>query len=49
MINQTRVELKRQVLIKQDMEDANSRIYSYMHDMLGPEFMQLFDDNDGNV
>lgn len=48
-INQTRVELKRQVLIKQDMEDANSRIYSYMHDMLGPEFMQLFDDNDGNV
>lgn len=48
-IEQTRVELKKQVLVKQDMEEANSKIYSYMHDMFGPEFMQIFDDNDGNV
>lgn len=47
-IEQTRIELKRQVLVKQDKEEENAKIYSYMHDMLGPEFMQIFDDNYGN-
>lgn len=48
-IDRTRVELKRQVLIKQDKQEANQKIYSYLHDILGPEFMEIFDSNDGNV
>lgn len=48
-IDRTRVELKRQVLIKQDKQEANDRIYTYLHDMFGPEFMELFDNIDGTV
>lgn len=45
-IDRTRVELKRQVLIKQDKEEANQKIYTYLHDMFGPRFMEYFDRND---
>ncbi len=38
-----REELKRQILIKQDLETKNSLIYTYMHDILGAEIMELFD------
>lgn len=38
-----REELKRQILIKQDLEAKNSLIYTYMHDILGAEIMELFD------
>lgn len=48
-IDRTRVELKRQVLIKQEKQDTNQKIYSYLHDILGPEYMEMFDRNDGNV
>lgn len=48
-IDRTRIELKRQVLIKQDKQESNQKIYSYLHDILGPEFMEIFDRNDGNV
>ena len=48
-LDRTRIELKRQVLIKQDKEEANQKIYTYLHDMFGPEFMEIFDRNDGNV
>lgn len=38
-----REELKRKILVKQDLETKNSMIYTYMHDILGPEMMEHFD------
>lgn len=38
-----REELKNKILIKQDLETKNSLIYTYMHDILGAEIMELFD------
>ncbi len=38
-----REELKTKILLKQDMETRNSLIYTYMHDILGAEIMELFD------
>lgn len=42
-INEMRIELKKKILIKQDKETKNTEIYSYMHDLLGPEMMEVFD------
>lgn len=42
-INNTREELKNKILIKQDLETRNSLIYTYMHDVLGPEIMEMVD------
>lgn len=42
-IDKTRIELKKNVIIKQEKEETNANIYAYMHDMLGPEFMEIFD------
>ncbi len=38
-----REELTHRILLKQDLETKNSMIYSYMHDILGAELMELFD------
>lgn len=38
-INATRVKLKKNILIRQDKEEANNRMYSSMHDILGPDVM----------
>ncbi|MDF2611254.1 MAG: hypothetical protein K0R92_2728 [Lachnospiraceae bacterium] len=38
-----REELKDKILIKQDLEAKNAMIYTYMHDILGAEMMELFD------
>lgn len=38
-----REELKRKILLKQDLEEKNTKIYSYMHDILGAELMEVFD------
>ncbi len=38
-----REELKVKILIKQELEEKNSMIYTYMHDILGAELMELFD------
>lgn len=43
-IIKVREELKQNILIKQDLEVKNNSIYSYMHDMLGAEVMQMFDE-----
>lgn len=40
-----REELKERILDKQNMEMKNTAIYSYMHDMLGPELLQELDEN----
>lgn len=42
-IDKTRIQLKRNVVIKQDKTDENNNIYGYMHDMLGHEVMEIFD------
>ena len=42
-INATRVKLKKNILIKQDKEEVNNRMYSAMHDILGPDVMKELD------
>lgn len=42
-IEDTRIQLKKNIIIKQDKEIQNTSIYSYMHDILGPEIVDLFD------
>lgn len=43
-IDETRIKLKKRILIKQDKETKNAQIYSYLHDLLGPEVMEVFDE-----
>lgn len=42
-INATRIKLKKNILIKQDKETYNDKMYSTMHDILGPELMGVLD------
>lgn len=43
-IDETRDKLKKRVLIRQDKETQNTEIYTYLHDLLGPEVMEVFDE-----
>ncbi len=43
-VAKVREELKDKILEKQDMEMKSTAIYSYMHDMLGPELLQDLDE-----
>lgn len=42
-ITETRIELKKNIVKKQEKEIRNIEIYSYMHDIFGPEVIDLFD------
>lgn len=42
-IDEFRVELKKNVVRKQDKEIANHRLYSYMHDIFGTDVIDIFD------
>ncbi|MCR5753934.1 MAG: hypothetical protein K6G30_03835 [Acetatifactor sp.] len=42
-VAEIRVELKKKLIRKQEMEQKNHEIYSYMHDIFGAEVMNLFD------
>ena len=42
-LNKTRVELKKQVVRKQESETENFNLYSYMHDIFGSEVLEIFD------
>lgn len=42
-ITQTRVELKKKLLKKQESEIENHSLYSYMHDIFGAEVLEIFD------
>lgn len=42
-IEEFRIELKKQVVRKQEKEMANHRLYSYMHDIFGTEVIDIFD------
>ena len=42
-ISEIRVELKKRLVKKQEMELRNHAIYSYMHDVFGAEVIDIFD------
>ncbi len=42
-VKEIRVQLKKNLVKKQDMELYNAELYSYMHDIFGPVVMELFD------
>lgn len=42
-ISEMRIKLKKMILDKQDMEEENTLMYTYMHDMLGHESMETLD------
>ncbi len=42
-ITTVRVELKKNIVKKQEMEIKNVEMYSYMHDIFGPDVVELFD------
>ncbi len=42
-VRDVRIELKKQLIRKQEMEQKNQDIYSYMHDIFGADVVELFD------
>lgn len=42
-INEIRVELKKRMVRKQEMELFNKEVYAYMHDIFGADVIELFD------
>lgn len=42
-VSEIRVELKKRLVRKQEMEQRNNAIYSYMHDVFGAEVIEIFD------
>ncbi|MDO5402290.1 MAG: hypothetical protein Q4F11_02515 [Eubacteriales bacterium] len=42
-IDAARLKLKKNMLIKQDKEDVNTQIYSYMHDIFGAQMIEELD------
>lgn len=42
-VTQIRIELKKRLIEKQEMEQKNHEIYSYMHDIFGAEVVNMFD------
>lgn len=42
-VTQIRIELKKRLIRKQEQEQMNQALYSYMHDIFGAEVIELFD------
>lgn len=42
-ITKIRIELKKNLIKKQECEIRNNNLYSYMHDIFGPDVIELFD------
>ena len=42
-ITNIRVELKKNIIRKQEKEFENQQIYSYMHDIFGSDVIEIFD------
>ncbi|MBE5883157.1 MAG: hypothetical protein E7291_01855 [Lachnospiraceae bacterium] len=42
-VTEIRIELKKQLIRKQEMEQKNQDIYAYMHDVFGADVVNLFD------
>lgn len=44
-VREVRIELKKRLVRRQDMEQQNFEIYSYMHDVFGADVVNVFDMN----
>lgn len=42
-INQVRIDLKKNIIQKQNRDINNREIYAYLHDIFGPEVINIFD------
>ena len=42
-VTQVRIDLKKNLIRRQEMEQQNQEIYSYMHDVFGADVVDLFD------
>lgn len=42
-IHNIRIELKKNIIRKQEREFQNADLYTYMHDIFGPDVMEIFD------
>ena len=42
-VKEIRIELKKRLIKKQELEQKNHSIYSYMHDIFGSEVIDMFD------
>lgn len=42
-VTQIRIELKKRLIRKQEQEQMNQALYSYMHDIFGADVLELFD------
>lgn len=42
-VREVRIELKKKLIRKQEKELGNHALYSYMHDIFGPDVMEIFD------
>ncbi len=47
-IKKVRIELKKNILRKQDRETRNKQMYMYMHDVFGPSVCNIFDYEEEN-
>lgn len=48
-ISEIRVELKKKLIVKQEIEEKSSLIYSNLHDILGPDIMGIIDGKNEKV
>ena len=48
-ITQTRIELKKNIIRKQEKEFKNFELYSFMHDIFGPDVIGIFDVNQEQI
>ncbi|MEG0963092.1 MAG: hypothetical protein RR139_04375 [Lachnospiraceae bacterium] len=44
-ITRIRIELKKKIIYKQNIDDLNREMYSYLHDILGAQMIDVFDVN----
>ncbi len=42
-IHEVRIQLKKNIIKKQEKEFQNADLYTYMHDIFGPDVMEIFD------
>jgi hypothetical protein len=42
-IQQVRIDLKKNIIRKQNRDINNREMYSYLHDLFGPDVLDLFD------
>lgn len=42
-VRENRIELKKKLIRKQEKEVGNHALYSYMHDIFGPDVIEIFD------